>query len=437
MSTTAATKIPSELEAPDCASPTGASPVEVPHLSDMQSAIDAFAQASRKVEDYYRFLGGEVHRLSDDLEKKNQELENRIVEKERMQAMLFSTLQSLTCGVLAIGCDGIVVAANPAACEIFGSTVQLIAGRRIEAVLPEIDESDLLIHSLRSGAAPSTTIEWIHEANGHEHRHVKLTAVRASSPYDEHLVGLILAEDVSELRRLERRSAVQSRLAGMGELATNLAHEIRNPLGSISLFATSLAHELKDQPSLAALANHLVSGVGALEHVVSNTLEFARPRRMSMCRVNLKEVLAEALTFVEHPRDQKGVRIDRNFEVGAGDSEPEEASIAGDGEQLRQVFLNILLNALQAVDEGGRLWVRLDRLDAGRWAVEIEDNGVGIPADQIGRIFDPFHTTKEKGSGIGLAVVHRILCAHGAQIEVESTVGCGSTFRMIFEPEGF
>ncbi len=437
MSTTAATKITSALEAQSCGSRPGPSPAEVPPLSDMQSAIDAFADASRKVEDYYRLLGGEVNRLSGDLEQKNHELENRIVEKERMQAMLFSTLQSMTCGVLAIGCDGIVVAANPAACEIFGASVQLIAGRRIEAVLPEIDESDLLIYALRSGAAQSSTIEWVQEANGHEHRHVKLIAVRASSPYDEHLVGLILAEDVSELRRLERRSVVQSRLAGMGELATNLAHEIRNPLGSISLFATSLAHELKDQPSLAALANHLVSGVGALEHVVSNTLEFARPRRMSMCRVNLKEVLAEALMFIEHPRDQKGVRIDRNFEEPVDEAESEEASIAGDGEQLRQVFLNILLNSLQAVDEGGRIWVRMDRLDAGRWKVEIEDTGVGIPADQIDQIFDPFHTTKEKGSGIGLAVVHRILCAHGAQIEVESTVGRGSMFRMTFEPEGF
>lgn len=404
---------------------------------DVGSALASFASASRKVEEYYQKLELQVRRLTEDLEAKNLELRRRVVETERMQAMLISTLQSLTCGVLAVGRDGIIVAANPAACEILDSPVQAIAGKPIDQVLPEIPEQERLIDALMVERAAPVRAEWTIEANGHGRRVVRISTVRAIAPYDVHLAGLILTEDVTELRRLERRAMVQSRLSGIGELTMNLAHEIRNPLGSISLFASTLAQELSGDESLGRLAEHLVAGVKSIEHVVSNALEFAQPRRLSMTRVDLAELLESTLVFIEHPRRQKSIEIQLRLPDPSLPILSRDASIMGDAEQLRQVFLNIALNALQAMETGGVLRVSLRPSGAHGWEVEITDDGVGIPKDDLEKIFDPFFTTKEKGSGIGLAVVHRILTAHGAQIEVESMVGAGTSFRVIFAPHPF
>ena len=288
----------------------------------------------------------------------------------------------------------------------------------------------------------TTVVEWRYLANGHRGRTLRLSVVRAAPPYELHLAGLIMVEDVTELRRLEHQTMVRSRLSGIGEMALSLAHEIRNPLGSISLFATSLAHELEADSSLGRLAGHLVSGVRALEHVVSNVLDFARPRRFSMTQVDLAEVISETLIFIEHPRAQKSVRLSVDIEPWKEDTgeagrakngAARRALIAGDAERLRQVFLNIALNALQAVDEGGSLSVALRRGGPrDSWEVEFSDDGVGIAPQDLERVFDPLFTTKENGSGLGLAIAHRILTAHGAQIEVESRPGEGATFRILF-----
>ena len=410
---------------------------------EVSKVLSAFTDASRRVEDYYRHLEGEVKRLTGDLETRNSELRKKIVEKDRMQAMLISTLQSLASGVLAVGRDGIVVAANPKACEIFDKPVEELAGKRIDEVLPDVPGRGELIQAILAPDGSNAELEWTIEENGHHRRIINLTAIRGRPPYDEHLAGLIHAEDITSLRRLEQQAMVHSRLDGIGDLAVNLAHEIRNPLGSISLFATTLAHELADDLTLEPLAQNLVTGVNSLEHVVANVLEFARPRRISMSRVDLAAVLADAIIFIEHPRQQKSIELRFSSSLereGGGEigdrngSEPFQALIAGDAEQLRQVFLNLLLNAIQAMEAGGILDVSLRAHGPEGWEVEITDNGVGIPEEDLERIFDPFFTTKEKGSGIGLAVVHRILTAHAAQIEVDSRVGVGTTFRIVMTP---
>jgi signal transduction histidine kinase len=214
----------------------------------------------------------------------------------------------------------------------------------------------------------------------------------------------------------------------MGEIAMNLAHEIRNPLGSMALLATALAGELARDESVGPLAAQIVQGVQALEHIVANTLEFARPRRIVMARVDLARVLADTLTYIEHPLRQKNIAVDFDADLQVG------ACIAGDAEQLRQVFLNLTINALQAMEEGGRLQLRLAPSDGEGWTVTVADDGVGMPAEILERIYDPFFTTREKGSGIGLAVVHSILEAHGARIEVSSRPAAGATFRVTFPP---
>lgn len=402
--------------------------------AELQTALSAFTSASRRVEEYYQKLEEEVRRLAGDLEVKNQELERKIVEKDRMQAILISTLQSLTTGVLAVGCDDVVVIANPPACEILEREVGELAGKKVAEALGFLEVEGCPLPSFAGTDLRRYSIEHTRESSAGRRRTIRLSVVPAPAPYDEHLAGLVLVEDVTLLRRLEHQSLVRSRLEGIGEMAMNLAHEIRNPLGSISLFATSLAHELAEDENLGETASHLVSGVNALEHVVENVLEFARSRRVSSARIDLTQVLLESLEFIEHPRKQKSIRLDLKLERPLETSGEEGAWIAGDAEQLKQCFLNIALNAIQAMQEGGTLSVVL-RPDVQRgWELAFTDDGIGIPADHIDRIFDPFFTTKEKGSGIGLALVHRILSAHDAQVEVASELKRGTKISIYFPP---
>lgn len=370
-------------------------------------------------------LAEEVRRLNDELEFTNRQLRRSLAEMERMQAILISTLQSLTIGVLAVGQDGVVIVANPAACRMLDRPLEELAAHTIDTVLPHGEAFHELLLTLQGVGGGQRHVTWSRQQQG-MNRQLDLVAVRALPPYDTHLAGLILLEDVTELRRLEQQAQLKSRLTGMGEIAMNLAHEIRNPLGSVALFAGTLAQDLRGNEKLEPLAAHIVAGVNSLEHLVANTLEFARPRRLSMTRVSLRQVLAETLVYVQHPLGQKNVRVKFDHDLAP------DAWVAGDAEQLRQVFLNLIINAIQALYDDGSLEVGIDALPDGGWQVRLTDDGIGIPEEMQTQVFDPFFTTREKGSGIGLAIVHNILTAHGAQIELTSRVAAGTTVRVRF-----
>lgn len=364
-------------------------------------------------------LSQQVRQLARELEEKNLELRRHLAERERMQAILLSTLQSLTDGVMAVGRDDIVIAANPAACRLLHVPLDRLAGRPLGGVLAEVPQSDELLLTLHGAGGGQSSIEWQKTGEGIETRQIEVTAVRALPPYDRSLAGIVLLHEVTELRRLEAQAQLRSRLTGMGEIAINLAHEIRNPLGSMELFSTTLEHELADSPEQAQLAAHITRGIRAIEHLVANTLQFARPRRLSLQRVALKPLLCETLAFLAHPIQQHGIEAIFDHDLAP------DAVIDGDPEQLRQVFLNLCLNGIQAMECGGRLTIDL-AAEPEAWRVNITDEGVGIPPELLGRVFDPFFTTREKGSGLGLAIVHRILAEHGAQLDMESRVAVGT-----------
>ncbi len=343
--------------------------------------------------------------------------------REQLQSILVSIMQNLTGGVLAVGRDGVVIVANPVACTLLGNPLEGIAGGTLADALAPVAHGGVLADALFAAEPTETSLVWRHGAADSE-QWIELTAVPARGPWERHLAGLILLDDHTELRRLQRQATLRSRLAGMGELSIRLAHEIRNPLGSIALFATTLQSELRDRPALAELAAHIVSGVQSLDHLVANTLEFARPRRMSVSRVDLAAIAADALRFVAHPLAEKTIQVEFDVDPSA------PAEVPGDGEQLRQVLLNLLINAIQATDDGGRLRLALAPARGG-WRITVADDGHGIEPELLSRIFDPFFTTRAKGSGIGLAVCHAIVSAHGGRIEVDSAPGAGARFSVL------
>lgn len=227
-----------------------------------------------------------------------------------------------------------------------------------------------------------------------------------------------LNSEIAEKNRAMERSR---RLAAMGEMAAKIAHEIRNPLGSIAILATILERELTHDSEKRKLAEHITKGVKTLDNLLSNMLLFASAPEARLKQVDLREVIEESL-LLTGGHEKKGVSIKGWYEG--------RTVIMADPAQLRQLFLNIFLNSLDAMEEGGNLTIRtrLDEAMTDFIGIEIRDTGKGIPAEHIDRIFDPFFSTKARGTGLGLAIVSAVINAHNGTIDVRSEPGEGTVF---------
>lgn len=227
-----------------------------------------------------------------------------------------------------------------------------------------------------------------------------------------------LSQELAEKNKAIERTR---RLAAMGEMAAKIAHEIRNPLGSMAIFANLLERELSAEPDKQRLANHITTGIKALDNLLSNMLLFASSPEARLKPVDLKNVIEESL-MLTRGREKTDVAVKAEFRG--------QTTIMADQMLLRQLFLNLLLNALDAMDDGGTIRVRTEvKAQRNRYMeIRVSDTGRGIENSHIDRIFDPFFSTKERGTGLGLAIVSTVVGVHGGFIDVDSKAGEGTTF---------
>ena len=226
------------------------------------------------------------------------------------------------------------------------------------------------------------------------------------------------ADQILEIEEQLRRA---DRLSALGELSAGMAHEIRNPLGSIRGTAEILREGMADDDPRGEFAAILIQEVDRLNKVVQDFLEFARPGETDRGAVDLNALLQELLQFTRQPARSGGVTV--AFAPGA------IPPVQADREQLRQAFLNLILNALQAMPAGGELTIATTAGEKGV-QVRFRDTGCGIAAGDLERIFNPFFTTRSEGTGLGLAIVHRIIQGHGGRIDVSSEPGIGTVFTL-------
>ena len=377
----------------------------------LKQAFASFDEAAVTLERAYQILSVRVRDLNVELELSNQALRESLSSNEQTKSHLHAILESLTSGVLVTDLDAQITTVNKAA------EVMLEMGRR-ELIGQSLSEL------LRDWGYPGPgAAEVVRKSR---RLAVALTDLRGD---DGKLIGRVAQfQDVTELKRLEEQLQRQQRLAAMGEMAARLAHEIRSPLGSIELFGSLLRKELAADPVRRQLADHICTAVRATDHLIGNTLSFVSPRRPRCKRVNLREVIDEALLLATPMIDSHAVRITSRLDETA-------STLWGDEGMLRQVVLNLVLNAVQAMPDGGDLTLSSFEIDAAHVALRITDTGRGIlPGDRT-RLFDPFFTTRADGTGLGLAIAHNIMLAHGGSIDVESEVGKGSTFSLIFSTQ--
>ncbi|BCR05521.1 sensor histidine kinase [Desulfuromonas versatilis] len=228
-----------------------------------------------------------------------------------------------------------------------------------------------------------------------------------------------LREQADLILEIEEQLRRADRLSALGELSAGMAHEIRNPLGSIRGTAEILRDGIDPADKRYEFSQILIKEVDRLNRVVQEFLEFARPASPERGVVSVNEALREVLTLTAQQALKAAVEV--HFEA------EEIPRLAGNQEQLKQAFLNLVLNALQAMPGGGVLSVRT-HCEAKLATIEFTDTGQGIPAENLQRIFNPFFTTRRDGTGLGLAITHRIIQGHGGRIQAQSRLGEGTRF---------
>lgn len=224
-----------------------------------------------------------------------------------------------------------------------------------------------------------------------------------------------LQEKNRQLEELRRKD----RLAALGEMAATVAHEIRNPLGGIQGFAALLERDIPQDDPRRRLVEKILAGTRSLDRVVSELLEYTRPLELKVEAIDARVLVDSAIGYLSGV--PAGVMIRNNA--------PEGVVLRGDAQKLRQVVLNVLQNAAQSIDVAGQVEVTA-QLSRGRVVIAIRDTGCGIPAEHLPKVFMPFFTTREKGTGLGLAVAAKIVESHGGTMYVNSAPGAGSIFSV-------
>ncbi len=288
-----------------------------------------------------------------------------------------------------------------------------------------------LIDDIASGIAPASLRTGVDDARELAIIESKLSllgerfrdAREDASQLRSNLEGVLEKLDAGTRQHFENQIALARRLTAINSLTSRVAHEIKNPLNSISLRLEMLRSRMADEsPDMEPEFAILSEEVTRLDRVVRTFLDFNRPVELVLEDVDVAESAAEILTLLDPEAIQKGIEISL-------DRPPEAVVVKGDRDLLRQAMLNIAVNAIEAMTQGGKLRIEVER-NRDTCAVRIRDTGPGIPPEQREKIFQLYYTTKVRGTGIGLAMTFRAVQLHGGTIEIESESGKGTTFRM-------
>ena len=367
------------------------------------------------------FLSGS---LADRLQRAGARLERASSEIADLQAFNQHVIDSLSSGLATTDRQGRILTFNRAAEAITGHPAFSVVGRRLEDVLelPPNVASEL---AHLSDPSRGRRIETSYRTGDGRQIDLGFTATPLRTPGGN--AGLLFAfQDVTDVKKLERDARLRQRLAAVGEMAAGIAHEIRNPLASMSGSIQILRQELPLTEEQAQLMDIVLRESERLNDTIRSFLAYARPQRFSIARLDVRRVLNDAALLL---RNSSEVLEGHVIEVCVP---PAEVTFEADENQIRQIVWNLATNGLRAMRTGGRLTLgaRIDpSSDRSHDAVvlEVADEGVGIPAEELDAIFQPFRGTFSNGTGLGLAIVHRIVSDYGGEIHVSSTPGKGTT----------
>jgi len=345
----------------------------------------------------------------------------------RIKAFSDNVVENVPIGLLALDHQGKIAAFNKGAEAILQLSALEVIGQAASKCLPTE-----LLEEINNSRTRDDVIEREIECTTAHGKMVPLE-IGASSIKDENdvfLGNVLLFKDLAEVRALRREVARSQRLASVGRLAAGVAHEIRNPLSSIKGFATYFKERYPDQPQDQQTAAIMIQEVDRLNRVVGQLLEFSRPISIKPQKTSLQMLVSDSLKLIEDRAAEKNISVHAQ-----NNARVDEARI--DPDRINQVLLNLYLNAMDAMDEGGKLSVDLlSNSESGDIQITVSDTGRGISPDHLAKVFDPYFTTKSSGTGLGLAIAYNIVEAMGGSIKVASEKSQGTTFTITLpEPQ--
>ncbi|HOJ52311.1 MAG TPA: ATP-binding protein [Syntrophales bacterium] len=332
---------------------------------------------------------------------------------EELRLFSHYLLERLPIGVVSLNREDKVTLMNEAASRLLHLSPEQAKGLPFTAIFPPAVREGL--STLKATEhRQEREVSW-KDAEGKE----ILVEIMASRLEDGGTI--LLLKDLSELKTLREELERSRTLAAIGNLAAGVAHEIRNPLSSLKGFATYFKEKYGDDADVKEVAGIMIEEIERLNRVITQLLNLARPASLKKEHTDLKGLVDQSIKTTSPEFDRQGVQIINEV---AG------TKVYCDPDQMKQVFINLFLNALAATDLGGKVTVEAEELSDNRVLITISDTGCGIKPTDLPRVFDPFFTTKSSGTGLGLTIVHKVIEAHGGEVHISSTPGEGTKVKL-------
>ena len=401
----------------------------------LMEAFELFNQVSSNLTESYEKLKEEANELKIEVAQKNEELKRNLAENETLRNYLENIIQSISSGMIVIDIDGNITLVNQNAERIIGTTKKKLIGNNYNVLFQNL----LSIQKLKETISKSAPFE-LEFPYTNQKKEKFILGVTVSSIYNEkkQIDGYIIDfRDLKNIKALEEKAGRVTRLTAMGEMAAKMAHEIRNPLGSIELFASLLKKQLADKPEKVEIAENIISGVKNLNRTVTNILHFSRPADPEINEIEIEKLLENLVSFMIQ-KIPKNINVITKFGKKRYPTE-------GDSELLKQMFSNIILNGIQSMPEGGTLTVKTSyrkalknrsakyyqnkskiKIPCSFLKINIADTGIGIDKENLNVVFQPFFTTRNRGTGLGLSIIEKIIQQHNGYINIKSKSGTGT-----------
>lgn len=342
--------------------------------------------------------------------------------RETGSTWLETMMGGLSDAVMVVSNERRVLSLNPPACQLLGESRPEAQGKQLDEIVPSSHPVVALVEEAlsRSEAVGPRSVPLNVEGRMVLHS-LSAQMLRESNGVSGVLVNV---RNLEKLARLGSHLSYTQKLAALGRLTSGVAHEIKNPLNAMVIHVALLRQKLSDvAPDARGYLDVLDEQIRRLDRVIQGFLKFTRPEELQLDSVPMDEVLGEVTRLVSGEVEENGIRLLVEM--------PEDLPpIHGDRELLQQAFLNLLLNAKEAMPDGGTLKVTTRQSSDEHVEIEIEDNGCGISNEELPKVFDLYYTTKESGSGIGLSLVYRIIQLHDGEVDVDSTPGEGTRFTI-------
>ncbi len=391
-------------------------------LHALEEAFAHFSRQTAQLREAYRKLEQRAEQVNLELEAANCELARKVQELDEAYNFQHSILESIPIAVVVTDLDGNVRALNAAAEDMWAVRRQEALGRHFQTVM----ESR---HTLLAGVlAGSRRLECQRrQLGGPEAKIISSTACLVANSAGQSIGAVQLDRDITALSALQQELYEQGKLADLGKMAAGLAHEIRKPLNGIKGFASILQRKSDDDAKRQHYIANIMGAADRLNGLLGRLLDFARPEGLHLTTCDLRAVAEQIAEFVRVETRSDSARI--HVEI------PEKARwVSADPDKIKQVLLNLIQNGVEALQGPGTVRVAASVRQQGgqkRVRVQVRDTGKGISSEQAGMILEPFYTSKENGTGLGLPIVHRILQLHCTQLDIDSKPGRGTTMSFL------